>query len=203
MNTTLPEASAAQVVERHVGALDDECEKYLAGQNLCSVADHLDETDPVDIFTMAGEPVVIQIPKDISVYYLMMLVEHGREQYTKGCADRQAKSATPELQDPIAVINTMQSRIGQLERQLQKEREAAQNQYEQVVHDSVRRLRLHGVIPLYVGAEDFDKVRADVRRSSPLLVSAMEETWLLQSAPVPEAAKSALFAAANHGMNRW
>ena len=113
------------------------------------------------------------------------------------------RSTTSELQDPIAVINTMQVRIDQLERQQQIEREAAQNQYELVVHDSVRRLRLHGVIPLYVGADDFDKVRSDVRRSSPLLVSAIEEAWLLQNAPVADAAKSALLAAANHGMNRW
>ena len=190
-------------IERQVGALDDECEKYLAEQNLYSVVDHRDETDPVDIFTMAGELVVMQIPKDISVYYLMRLVEHGREQYTKGCADRQAKSATPELQDPIAVINTMQFRIGQLERQLQMERAAAQDKYEQVIKDAVRRLRLHCIIPLYVGAEDFDQVRSDVRKLSPLLISAMEEIWLLENAPVPETAKSALLAAANHGMNRW
>lgn len=189
--------------ERQVGALDVECEKYLAEQNLYSVADHLDETDPVDIFTTDGEPVLIQIPKDISVYYLMMLVEHGRQQYAKGSSDHHAKSTTPELQDPIAVINTMQFRIGQLERQLQAERAAAQENYEQVINDAVRRLRLHCVIPLYVGTEDFDKVRSDVRKSSPLLISALEETWLLQSAPVPETAKSALLAAANHGMNRW
>lgn len=74
---------------------------------------------------------------------------------------------------------------------------------EHLVTESVRRLRLHGVIPLYIGAEDFDKVRSDVRRSSPLLVSAMEEVWQLLSAPMPETAKSALFAAANHGMCRW
>ena len=190
-------------IERQVGALDDECEKYLAEQNLYSVADHLDETDPVDIFTIAGEPVAIQIPKDISAYYLMMLIEHGREQYTKGCADRQAKVTTSELQDPIAVINTMQSRIDQLKRQLQAERAAAQGNYEKVVNDAVRRLRLHGVIPLYVGVEDFDQVRSDVRKSSPLLIGAIEETWLLHSAPVPDTAKSALLAAANHGMNRW
>lgn len=190
-------------IDRHVGALDDECEKYLSEQNLYSVADHVDVTDPVDIFTIAGEPVVIQISKDISVYYLKRLIEFGREQYAKGCEVFQTKSATPKLQEPIAVINTLQSRIDQLERQLQMERAAAQDKYEQVVNDAVRRLRLHGVIPLYVGDEDFDKVRADVRRSSPLLVSAMEEVWLLQSAPVPESARSVLFSAANHGMNRW
>jgi hypothetical protein len=190
-------------VEREVGALDVECEKYLTEQNLYSIADHLDETDPVDIFTTDGEPVLIQIPKDISVYYLMMLVEHGRQQYAKGSANHQAKSTTLKLQDPIAVINSMQSRIDQLDRQLQAERAAAQGNYEKVIYDAVRRLRLHGVIPLYVGAEDFEQVRSDVRKSSPLLISAMEETWLLQSAPVPDTAKSALFAAANHGMNRW
>lgn len=190
-------------IERNVGVLTDECEKYLSEKNLYSVADHLDETDPVDIFTTDGEPVLIQIPKDISVYYLMMLVEHGRAQYAKGSDERQAMSTTPQLQNPIAVINTLQSRIDQLERQLQMERAAAQNKYEQVVNEAVRRLRLHGVIPLYVGAEDFDKVRADVRRSSPVLVSAMEEVWLLQNAPVPASARSVLFSAANHGMNRW
>ena len=202
-------ASAAAVieapkhVERQVGALDDECEKYLTEQNLYSVADHQDETDPVDIFTTDGELVLLQIPKDISVYYLMMLVEHGREQYAKGSADHKAKPSSQELQNPIAVINTMQARIEQLERHLKMERSAAEGNYEKVIHDAVRRLRLHCVIPLYVGAEDFDRVRLDVCKSSPLLTNAIEEAWQLQSAPVPDAAKSALFAAANHGMNRW
>lgn len=109
----------------------------------------------------------------------------------------------PELEDPIAVINSMQARIDQLERQLRLERGAAQATHETLVCESVRRLRMHCIIPLYVGADDFDKVREDVRRSSPLLVSAIEEMWLLKDAPVSDEAKSALFAAANHGMNRW
>lgn len=103
---------------------------------------------------------------------------------------------------PSCAVSEIKS-FDQLEQQLQTERAATQDKYEQVINDAVRRLRLHCIIPLYVGAEDFDKVRVDVRRSSPLLVNAMEEAWLLQNAPVPEAAKSALFAAANHGMNRW
>lgn len=109
----------------------------------------------------------------------------------------------PELQDPIAVINTLQAKIDQLEHQLQMERDAAQNNYEEVVHDSVRRLRLHCVIPLYVGVDDFGKVLEDVRKSSPLLIGAIEEAWLLKNAPVPAEAKALFFAAANHGMDRW
>lgn len=73
-------------VERHTEALDDDCEKYLAENGMYSIADHLDETDPVDIFTTDGKTVVIQVPKDISVYYLMRLINHGREQYEAGLA---------------------------------------------------------------------------------------------------------------------
>lgn len=109
----------------------------------------------------------------------------------------------PELQDPIAVINTMQSRIAQLEQQLRMERTATQDNYRSVVNDSVRRLRLHGIIALNVRDTDFDKLREEVRKSSPCLIDAIEEVWHLQNAPVPEEVKAALFAAANGGMDRW
>jgi len=109
----------------------------------------------------------------------------------------------PELQDPVAVINSLKARIAELERQLQIERAAAKEDHEAAVHSSVRHLRLHCVIPLYVGDEDFDTVRAEVRKSSPLLVGAIEEVWNLRDAPIPENAKAALFAAANKGMDRW
>lgn len=109
----------------------------------------------------------------------------------------------PELQDPIAVINSLQSRIGQLERQLQMERIAAQEKYPLMVSESVRRLRLHGIIALNVRATNFDKLREEVRKSSPCLIDSIEEVWHLQNAPVPEEVKAALFAAANGGMDRW
>lgn len=59
---------------RHVEALSAECEKYLAEHGMHSIADHKDETDPADIFTAEGELVVLQVPRDIPLYYLMRLV---------------------------------------------------------------------------------------------------------------------------------
>lgn len=61
-------------IERNVEALSPECEKYLAEIGMYSIADHKDETDPADIYTSEGEVVVLQVPRDIPLYYLMRLV---------------------------------------------------------------------------------------------------------------------------------
>jgi hypothetical protein len=113
------------------------------------------------------------------------------------------ESHMPELQDPVAVINSLQARISHLEKQLQMERDAAQGYQKQIATDAVRRLRLHCVIPLYVGAQEFGNVLEDVHRASPSLVGAIGEAWLLSNAPVSESVKTALLAAANNGMSRW
>jgi hypothetical protein len=118
-------------------------------------------------------------------------------------ADDQQKLTRPELQDPIEVINTLVSRIHGLERQLQAEREQHEKDSEEVIYNAVRRLRMYGVILLYVGERDYDRTLADLRESSPFLDSTMKEVWLLNKAPVPEAVKSALFSAANGGMESW
>ena len=61
--------------ERHVEALSLECEKYLAEKGMYSIADHKDDADQADIFTAEGELVVLQVPRDIPLYYLMRLVD--------------------------------------------------------------------------------------------------------------------------------
>ena len=81
--------------ERHTEALSSDCEAYLTANGLNSFADHKDGSDPADIYTIDGDLVVIQVPRDISAYYLMRLIEHGREQYAKGLAA--AKLAVAEL----------------------------------------------------------------------------------------------------------
>lgn len=78
-------------VERHVEALSPDCETYLSGQNMYSLADHKDESDPADIFTIDGHPVIVQVRRNISLDDLRKLIEHGREQYVKGRADLQAE----------------------------------------------------------------------------------------------------------------
>lgn len=61
--------------ERNVEALSPECEKYLAEKGMYSIADHKDETDLADIYTDGGDLVILQVPRDIPLYYLMRLVE--------------------------------------------------------------------------------------------------------------------------------
>lgn len=82
-------------VERHLEALSPDCEEYLSKNCMYSMADHNDDADPADIYTTDGDLVVLQIPRDISVYYLMRLIEHGQAQYAKGLAD--TKSAMPKM----------------------------------------------------------------------------------------------------------
>lgn len=79
--------------EHHLEALSPDCETYLSEQNMYSVADHKDDTDPADIFTIEGHPVIIQVRRDISLDDLRRLVEHGREQYAKGRTDLQVELA--------------------------------------------------------------------------------------------------------------
>jgi hypothetical protein len=107
------------------------------------------------------------------------------------------------IQDPVAVINTLQARIHQLEAQLRLEREQAQESIQRFLPDALRRLRMHAVIPLYVGSADGEALREDIAKSSPELSQAMKEVWMLSGAPVTHDVKSAIAAAAKNGMSRW
>jgi hypothetical protein len=60
--------------ELHLEALSPECEKYLVEKGMHSIADHKDDSDPADIYTAEGELVVLGVPRDIPLYYLMRLV---------------------------------------------------------------------------------------------------------------------------------
>lgn len=108
-----------------------------------------------------------------------------------------------QLQDPIAVINTMQARIDQLERQLQMEREAAQGREGQLVADAVRRFRFHGVIPLLVAEGGIEKLEADVARHSPILMKAVHEVWPVETRALQAATIADIMATAKNGMSRW
>ena len=107
------------------------------------------------------------------------------------------------IQDPVAVINTLQARIHQLEGQLRLEREQAQEGIQRQFPDALRRLRMHAVIPLYVGSGDSEALREDVARSSPELSQAMQEVWMLSGAPVAQDVKMSFATAAKNGMSRW
>lgn len=63
--------------ERHTEALSPECEAILAQRGMHSLGDHKDESDPADIFTIDGDLVLSQVPRNIPPYYLNRLVEIG------------------------------------------------------------------------------------------------------------------------------
>ncbi len=96
--------------ERHIEALSPDCENYLSKNDLYSIADHKDEADPADIFTIEGDLVATQIPRDISPFYLMRLVEHGCEQYAKGIAA--AKSMAPPGTPQHGIYTKVKSSVG-------------------------------------------------------------------------------------------
>lgn len=107
------------------------------------------------------------------------------------------------ITDPGAVINSLQARITQMEAQLRVQQTAHESEQGQYLKDSLRRLRLHGIIPLYVGGEGVEALVQQVAKSSPQLTESLSEIWLLATAPVPQAVRDALSSAANNGMSRW
>lgn len=107
------------------------------------------------------------------------------------------------ITDPTGVINSLQARIEALTSQLQCERLAAKNSHASVVEDALRTLRLHGVVPMYVGKDDFTTLSESVAKSSPFLYKALDQVWMLAGAPVSEAVKTAIQDSAKNGMNRW
>lgn len=107
------------------------------------------------------------------------------------------------IHDPAGVIDSLQARIQALEAQLQREKREAQESQSEVIRSALRRLRLHGVVPLHVGKQDLAALRESVGKDYPLLSQAIGEVWMLSAAPVDESVKTSLQEAANFGNNRW
>jgi len=111
-------------------------------------------------------------------------------------------SATVTIEDPQGLINTLQTRVKQLEGQVENERDRQTQSLPGEVRQVLKLLRLHGVILLHVGASEFKGVRAELEEN-PVVRDALDQTWSLANAPVPEEVKNAFRVAANNGMDRW
>lgn len=105
------------------------------------------------------------------------------------------------IDNPGAVINTMQVRIEQLESQLKAERESQLRRLPGAVEDTIKRLRLHGVILLQLGPTDDTLLREQAENAA--LSAALGQSWMLDHAPVSAEVKDAVRTAANNGMSRW
>ncbi|WP_158534247.1 hypothetical protein [Paracidovorax avenae] len=100
-------------------------------------------------------------------------------------------------------IEYLEAKVVYLEGQLHGVQEAARNANAEKLGDSLRRLRLHGVIPLYVGAKDAAALRAEVESASPELLSVLDQVWMLPDAPATSEVVRSMAAAAGDGMSRW
>ncbi|WP_288492509.1 hypothetical protein [Paracidovorax oryzae] len=108
------------------------------------------------------------------------------------------------LDDPIGVINSLQAQIEDLEGRLGCANAAAGDRDAQNLADGIRRLRLHGVIPLYVGPLDQAALQAEVASTSPELSAILDQVWMLSAAPVAREVRNSLATAAGGtGMSRW
>lgn len=106
------------------------------------------------------------------------------------------------IEDPEGLINTLQARIKLLERQIENERQYRAEDRPMEVGEAIKRLRMHGVIPLHIGDQDRGKLKEELA-TNPLFADVVDQVWLLSAAPVAQAVKDAIKIAADHGLNRW
>ncbi|WP_026432958.1 hypothetical protein [Paracidovorax oryzae] len=107
------------------------------------------------------------------------------------------------LDNPIGVINSLQAQIEDLEGRLGCANAAAGDRNAKNLADGIRRLRLHGVITLYVGPMDQAALQAEVESTSPELSAILDQVWMLSAAPVAREVRNSLAIAAGNGMSRW
>ncbi len=118
--------------------------------------------------------------------------------------EHRPESAATTIEDPNAVINALTAQIKQLERT----NEFLSNEFSKYtgLPDSVaymlRHMRMHGIIPLYVGDQDCETLKSSFA-VDPASLEAFEQVWFLNNAPVSQEVKDSLRKAANHGMSRW
>ncbi|XDF33148.1 hypothetical protein RBH89_13130 [Paracidovorax avenae] len=112
-------------------------------------------------------------------------------------------NAVVALDNPIGVINSLQAQIEDLEGRLGCANAAAGDRNAKNLADGIRRLRLHGVITLYVGPMDQAALQAEVESTSPELSAILDQVWMLSAAPVAREVRNSLAIAAGNGMSRW
>jgi hypothetical protein len=110
------------------------------------------------------------------------------------------------IDDPFAVINSLQRQVRALEGQLAREQEKHARDMPMSIRGTLKNLRLYGIIPLYVGSRPYADVRGELEKEpvehNPKL-GVLAETWDLQRVPVPEDVRNALRIATNYGNDRY
>lgn len=108
-----------------------------------------------------------------------------------------------QIDSPSEVINSLQQRINQLEGQVEFMKRKTEDDLELELSNALRRLRLHGVVPLLVAPGGIDKLAEDISRSSPVLRKAVLEVWPVETLSLQASTIADLMATAKNGTNRW
>ncbi len=111
-------------------------------------------------------------------------------------------NAIVNIEDPEGLINTLQARIKLLERQIEIGRQHRIEDHPMEIGEAVKRLRLHGIIPLHVGDQDCAELASELAEN-PSFSRVADQVWMLSAAPVSPEVKDAIKTAANYGMSRW
>lgn len=117
---------------------------------------------------------------------------------------------TVNLENPIAVINTLTARIKDLEASIERQDREHRAALPSQMKYMLKWMRARAVIPLYVGTMPDNKVKMEFvgdRRgqlvTDEIAAEVLDQVWFLSGAPMPEDAKDALRKAAQNGMSRW
>jgi len=71
------------------------------------------------------------------------------------------------------------------------------------IRDALRRLRLYGVVPLFVAKGNVESLREYLAERSPELLEASSEVWPLDTDALSQSTKDEIRLTSNSGNNRW
>ncbi len=106
-----------------------------------------------------------------------------------------------EAKDLAGIINILEAHIQQLDGEIRTERSNLTRKLAGLVGDTIKRLRLHGVILLQLGGAS-EQMRREQREDA-ALDAAHSQVFILEQAPLSQDIKNAVRGAANNGLNRW
>ena len=113
------------------------------------------------------------------------------------------------IENPIAVINTLQKQIEHLEAALRRQNEIDRSDFGMDVRNVLFGLRAQAIIPLYLGkskrSEAIGHMGINLYEPHASIVDELlrDHLWMLDDAPIPDEMKEAIRESCQYGCNRW
>lgn len=113
------------------------------------------------------------------------------------------------IENPIAVINTLQKQIEHLEGVIRRQNDLNLSSFEMDVRNVLFGLRAQAIIPLYLGmskrSEAVDHLAINLYEPHASIVGKVlrDHLWLLDDAPIPDEMKEAIRESCHYGCSWW